>query len=135
MQAEDLRGVIYAVVDASRRQVLADRASQYAAAMKEGGADRADDLLLLNVDFYEGRVGMRFTDAAQWMQVVSTVIIACRAATSRPTAHPGITLLSMQLLAWPTMLDSMCRMILVALVPPRQSTGRPGPGGTAAEYF
>ena len=52
----------------------------------------------------------------------ATVIIACRAATSRPTARPGITLLSMQLLAWPAMLGTMCRMILVALVPPQQST-------------
>ena len=40
LRAEDLCKVIYSVADASKRQGLADRAMNYAAAMKDGGADQ-----------------------------------------------------------------------------------------------
>ena len=92
VQEEDLCKVIYAVADASRRPGLADRAMSYAAAMKKGGVDRAEDLLLLDMGFYEDRVGMRYTDAAQWVQVVSSAFYLATAADEGDEEDEEVTL-------------------------------------------
>ena len=93
-QAEDLVKVIYAqpVADASKRRGLGERAMLYAAAMKDGGVDRVDDLLLLTMEFYENRVGMRFADAAQWMQVVSSALQLATAVDASDEDDEEVTL-------------------------------------------
>ena len=54
---------------ASNRPVLGEKAADYAKALKEGGCDKVEDLMLFDRPFYES-VGMRYADVTQWLLVL-----------------------------------------------------------------
>ena len=66
----DIASVFKLVARASERPVLAEKAEEYARALKEGGCDKVEDLAYFDRPFYAS-AGVRYADVTQWLEVLA----------------------------------------------------------------